>query len=775
MEIKESGMSHTLARPAWEWVDGHVLGNGDVGAVVWGGPGQVDIGLSKHDVNDLRGACGKHGWNATYKEMRGMAIAGRRDFDKLLSVPRANAFKGPFPVSCGRLSLELFRGVQMVGQEQTLDMRTAECRRVCHPTPSAKNWGMAYAPVEVTTYVHAERNLVAIELRCAMEQHASWTFDYSPGSLLPESPVYSLLAGKNIGIARHDLPESGSYAVALGVEGAGLNAAATALGLGGKLSFGGAAGPARILLSVVSGRDAGAEDVAVAAARLLEAAAAIAPDELREPHREWWAAFWDKSEITYENEDIARFWCFGVYALAASSRPGKSPPHLQGIWNQYDVPPWHADFHFNTNLQECHWIACPSNHPELQDALVRALTRDWRRQFRDYAATAYGAPGLAVPLCCDWLGRALGWGPLSVELGMTAWMAQHLWKQWLFTHDRVLLRDDVHPFLGECVEFYRDVLHRREDGLYHVELSHSPEQVARDKGGGHYFVFGSDPTLDLVFIKALFEAYVEASGVLGIDGPLVEAAREIVGHLPEPATLDGVLIDYAVGFFREGDAPGRLPVSHRHPSRLVGIFPGDEIGLHSPSEKLELGRKSFREFLSYGDEGFTGWSVAWQAAIAARLGLAEEAEERLAMLKRHFTLAGLLNSHNSLDDSYGFPGGALFQLEGSLGAAAAVNEMLLQSVHGFVRLFPGVPTNREASFKNLRAEGALLVSAAKDGAGVLFAEFAAEADCEFTLANPWPGKRVKLEERGAVRLIEGDSLSLAVAAGGVLRLASEGT
>ncbi len=767
-------MTHTLSRPAWEWVDGHVLGNGDVGAVVWGHPGQISVGLSKHDVNDLRGACAKDGWNATYKDLRQMAIAGHRNFDELLSPPRGAAFKGPFPVSCGRLSLELFRGVQMVGYEQTLDMRTAECRCVCRPTPSAKNWGMAYAPIEVTVYTHAKRNLVAVELRCEMEQRAAWRFDYSPGTELPELPTYSILDGRGIGIAQHNLPESESYAVAISVDGAGSKTTATSLGFTGHVGLGGTAGPARILLGVASGRDADrgatASDVAI---RQIETATALSLDELRHPHRHWWETFWSKSEIDYEIEDVARFWCFGVYALASSTRPGKSPPHLQGIWNQYDVPPWHADFHFNTNLQECHWIACPSNHPELQESLVRVLTKDWRESHRAIAAAVYAAPGLAVPLCGDWRGRAIGWGGLSVELGMTAWMAQHLWKQWLFTRDISLLKNDVHPYLAECVEFYRSVLHQREDGLWHVELSHSPEQVAVDKDGRHYFGFGSDPTIDLVFIKALLEAYVDASAILGIDEPLVAEAKAMAERLPEPATMNGVLIDCAVGFFREGDAPGRFPVSHRHPSRLVGIFPGDEIGLHSPPDTLELGRRSFREFLSYGDEGFTGWSMAWQAAIAARLGLADEAEERLSVLGRYFTLAGLLNSHNSVDESYGHPGGALFQLEGSLGAAAAVNEMLLQSSHGFIRVFPGLPERRAASFRKLRVEGALLVSAEKVKEGVLCVEITAEADGEFTRATPWPGKRIKSLTKGSARVIDEDGLRMNVAAGTTVRFTCE--
>jgi hypothetical protein len=504
---------------------------------------------------------------------------------------------------------------------------------------------------------------------------------------------------------------------------------------------------------------------------ILKQALADDAEKLEKEHFEWWKKFWEASAINYEDEYIAQMWYMGVYAMASSTRPDKTPPNLQGIWNQYDIPPWHADFHFNTNVQECQWLPCISNHPELQEALVNKLTGDWLEQMRSYAKECFESPGLAVPLCTDWLGRAIGGVHLGLEMSLTAWIAQHLWWQWLYTRDKKVLQQ-IYPFLKDACEFYLSaILTKRDDGLFHIELSHSPEQIGDYDNGEKYIVYGSDPTIDLVFIRILFKAFTEASEILDeADGDFVKKCREVVEHLPANPVEDGVLIDETVGFFHTGDAPGRFPVSHRHPSRLVGIYPGEEIGLHSEPETLELGRRSFQDFRAHGDHGFTGWSIGWQTAIAARLGLAAEAEDCLYKLKEYFLLDGLLTSHNRLKDGFGAEGGALFQIESLFGAVAGINEMLLQSPGGIIRVFPAVPEERSASFQNLRAVGAVLVSAEKVGRQINLVELKPLFDTEIKLANPWPGESVLLVDKDGETVVQGDVLTWQAKAGVTYRL-----
>ena len=172
-----------------------MLGNGDVGAVVWGGAETVYVGLSKHDVHDLRNA--PHGvrWSLTYPEILRRVQRGERDFlMKLGNVatpdPHRPAMHHPVPVSCGRLSLELMRGVQSGGYEQELSLQRACC--TSRPLPGMKGhmWGIKYSPVEARVIVQAQANVVLIELTSASEHRIAWAYDRSPTPWLDE-PKFS--------------------------------------------------------------------------------------------------------------------------------------------------------------------------------------------------------------------------------------------------------------------------------------------------------------------------------------------------------------------------------------------------------------------------------------------------------------------------------------------------------------------------------------------------------------------------------------------------------
>jgi hypothetical protein len=802
-----------LAGPAMIWTDGHVLGNGDVGAVVWGGPETVYVSLSKHDVHDLRNA--PHGirWSLTYPEILRRVQQGERGFlMKLGNVatpdPHRPAMHHPVPVSCGRLSLELMRGVQTGGYEQELSLQRACC--TCRPLPGMKGhmWGIKYSPVEARVIVQAQTNVVLIELTSASEHRIAWAYDRNPTPWLDEPKFIARKTPTGrVGIMQHALPvlqertdgrttSAGvSYAVAVSSAmdlaaaarcklpadrvpelsaGAVFDVSACATGLRGVIEFGGAKGPGYLTISLASSFDAKraeAKSPAILAARLAAGVTERNWGGLQQRHEAWWAEFWKKSQVRCQDRRLEGLWAMGLYALGSATRPDKSPPHLQGIWNQFDVPSWQADYHFNVNVQESHWPACSSNHPELQEALVRVLVHDWRDELRRFAREQYEAPGLAVPFCTDWRGRGIGGWPLAAECCNTAWAAQHVWWQWLHTRDLRRLRKEFFPFLRECCEFYRHILHRREDGLFHVELSHSPEQDWFNADGSRLILFGRDPAIDISMLRYLFGATVEAAEILGLRDEFVDGCRVVRDHLPPlptyelgpdlkitapypfglaydaPAWCKGkFLIDQAVGFFEKGDAPGWVPCSHRHPSRLTPIFPCEDIGLHSDAQTLAMGRRSFEEFRGYGNSNYTGWSLAFQACIAARLGLGDDTHKILTRLLDSYGFAGGLLSHDSIRGEYGHRNnvGGVFQTEAMFGAAAAVNEMLLQHTGGVTRLFPAAIAGQWAEFHNLRAPGGILVSGKWDGRQTVEASLRTEHDVEVRLANPWPGQTILL-------------------------------
>ncbi len=735
-----------LPSPALHWTDGHVLGNGDVGAVVWGTPERVCIGLSKHDVNDLRGP-EPHGARpkATYPEIRDRFMRGEREAVKDLQQTNPGTRAGQQQIACGRLALELLRNTQPRAFRQSLSLEKAEATVCVSPTAAGGSFGMRYEPITLRVRVLAGRNLVVAELASDSAQHIRWSFDRSPDSERP-APVYGT---EGTPFMRHGLPCGTEYAVAIHTMGGTCTAQATEHGLLGTLQFGGAHGPATLVLGMASDRDAGRGNVVSLATKLAIDLPKGGLETLVRSHHEWWRRFWAASGIEYGDGDLQRLWYAGLYALGASTRPHTSPPNLQGIWVQDEISPWHTDFHFNTNVQECQWAACSTNHPELQQALVRVLTKDWRDELDRTGQEVYGVAAPAPYLGVDWRGRAIStWGYL--ELAVPAWTAQHLWEQFLYTLDEELLRATVYPYLRDCARLYLSLLVADETGQLNIELSHSPEQIWFDEEGKRYFTYGRNPSIDLSCIRTLLEPVVESACLLGNGDPFAETCRDALARLAPLPQEDGVLIDYETGFFHDGDRPGHLRHCHRHPSRLMPIFPGRQIGLHSDLESLDLGRRSFAEFRSYGEAGFTGWSYAYQACIAARLGLGDDAELCLRTLVRGYLLKGLLTSHNSIVPGVGnydqYSGSPLFQLDALLGATAAITEMLVQRpADGVIRVFPAVPADRPASFTTLRVPGAVLVSAAKTAQTVAWIEVRAELAGELALASPWPqGTAVQL-------------------------------
>ena len=758
---------HTLDGPALDWVNGHILGNGDVGAVVWGTPERLGIGLSKHNVWDLSHPL-PHGnrWDTPYSEMRRRILDGRRDLlETVANKGYAHCWQ-EFQVSCGALHLNLLENQQWVDHRQTLSLEQGECRVEIPMSECGFMWGADYKGVKVTTCVHATRNAVLVKLESEARYTCSWSYTLSPSNRLSPPQFEVLSAVRPIAVMKQVLREEDAYAVALSTSSSHFSAYATPSGLMGQLSFGGEAGSVTLVLAMGSTRDHGCSDYQQKAVSDCLSAVAADEEELQRWHREWWQRFWDKSAIWHPDERINRLWYTGLYALGCSTRPHLSPPHLQGIWNQHVLPAWHTDFHNNLNVQESHWAAISSNHPECQEALIRCLLHDWRDEFRRLAREQFDAPGLAIGLCHDWLGRSLGGWVFDLELCITAWYGQHIWWQFEAEGDLRKLRNQYLPWLREACEFYAHILREDAAGQFNFELSHSPEQFHHAVDGCRVIGIGRNPAIDIVFTELLFRNFVEGCRLVGVMDPFVERCAHIKNHLPALPVQNGVLIDQELIYLAAGDIPGKFPHCDRTPARLASIFPGETLNLDCDPASLELGRRSFQEFLSYGDGDFSGWSYTWQAILAARLGLSWEARERLTILLDHFTLKGGLTAHNKVKRGHD----PIFQIEALLGAPRAINEMLMQAVNGTIRLFPALEAGKAAAFRNLRAGGSLLVSSATGGSQVESVTIEALRPALVQLYNPWgaSAKVSLLDNDGYHQIVCGNLLQFAAKRGQII-------
>jgi alpha-L-fucosidase 2 len=460
-------------------------------------------------------------------------------------------------------------------------------------------------------------------------------------------------------------------------------------------------------------------------------------------NREWWAAFWQRSFVRYPDPIATNLWYLGLYLLGCSSRKPGCPPNLQGIWSDWDVPPWHADYHHDLNTQLTYWGIDAANHSDL-GSVFYDFWKGLLPEIKAHTGKYYGLPGIRIPATSDPKARELGgFFPVALWVGSSAWVAYHYWLRYEHTLDETFLRDTCYPMLREQARFCAAYLERDATGKLRIFPSHSPEQ-----GGNSTDAIGANSTMDLWLFATVLQCAASAAEILDTEPDERETWRTLADELPDFPEEDGVWIDM------EGR---RYRAAHRHLSVLTPIYPGKEFSRHSDPRDLELPRRSYREFISRPDFGnlrgdYCHFTPLWLSLVALRLGLADEAADWLQRFLGEFVLPNGLAVVRPSE----VHGSTVFQMDSNGGHVAAVNEALVQSHSGIIDLFPGIGAGQEASFYSLRAQGAVLVSAARTQAGVQWAHFHAEKGGPIRVYNPWPDHASTLN--GVVGEISGDSV-----------------
>lgn len=390
---------------------------------------------------------------------------------------------------------------------------------------------------------------------------------------------------------------------------------------------------------------------------------------------------------------VLLFYNFGIYLFISSSIKGDLPANLQGKWNDEINPPWASDYHLNINLQMNYWMAEPLGLDECADKLLNLIDK-MVPHGKETAKKVWNADGVYFSHATDVWGKATaesyGYGAWT---GAAPWMAQHYWMHYIYNGSYDFLKNRAYPFFKDVALFYQSLFYKDENGVYQIIPSSSPENAY--EGAGHFCVsVCKSAAMEIQLAYDSLGYAIKSAEILGVDKDYIKIWKNIRDNLPEfKIGKDGRLLEW-------DDEKVEKNRGHRHLSHLYGLYPSDIFAKEVRPEQYNACKKSLDERMKAGG-GHTGWSRAWVACLYGRLGDGENLYKHIFEMIKEFATVSLLDLHPP----------RIFQIDGNLGAVAALTESVAQFRNGKLYLLSALPENwKKGEIKGYKTPGGHTIS-----------------------------------------------------------------
>ena len=664
-----------------KWDEAIPLGNGHLGALIWGEATALRFSLDRADIWDLTPSPRIFEEDFTYRTIIRLAREGKEDEirRKFSSIYRGMT---PTKLPAGKLILGL---PSKANVESGLSLKKAEAE-------------IRTGDIRLKCFIHAEKNFGLLEIDLPMTKLSYYV----------ENPEFGVGKGSTYKIREHvriDSAPLSNLHYPAPVKERYEDGCCFVQPISDDFSYGVFVSAKqtgeKTLLAFGVSTSADGENWQEKMKEKLEEALEAGYEKLFKEHCGWWKAYWAKSGISIPDQFMEHHWYLTNYLLASCSRKGGYPMQLQGLWtaDNGNLPPWKGDYHHDLNTQLSYLSYLKANHLEEGECFLDFL---WKMtdKGKTFASDFYGTDGMCLPSIMGFDGTPLGgWAMYAFSPTNQIWLCQFFERHYRYTGNEEFLREKAYPYMKNTALNIIGLLEEKNGKLY-LPVSSSPE--IHDDTIRAFLTPNSN--YDLALMRYLFTQLTDLAKRIG-NGEETKW-QGILDMLPDLAVNeDGIMLL---------SPDEELTESHRHFSHLMGIHPLRLVDYHSKEGKRLIDVNIHRQEI-LGSGYWVGYSLAWMAEMYAIQGNGNGAAWQLRTFwdsfcsPNGFHLNGDYKRHGISQFHY-----RPFTLEGNMCAADALQEMLLQSENGIISLFPAIPEEwmeEKVSFRNFRGEGGILVSA----------------------------------------------------------------